>query len=93
MACEFTPKRIRIDPELRKEFPPCTLAGLDQSLAWNTYERILEFTRQFMQNEEHWRRCGLSQDAKWMREVIQQITGVRLDQSLQDFLDSRPPSV
>src|SRR5262249_45807834 len=31
MACEFTPSHIRDDSELRKEYPPRELPGLDQS--------------------------------------------------------------
>jgi len=89
MACPYTPSRIRNDPELLKEFPPRPLEGLDRSLCWNVYERIFEFTQQLMKNEEHWRRCGMADDARWARSVIEEITQVGLDQELRNFLDSQ----
>jgi len=87
MACEHTPEHIRNDPELLKEFHPRLLEGLDQSLCWNTIGRIFDFTQQLMRTEESWRTCGLADDAKWMRGVIEQLVGVKLDQKLRDALD------
>jgi hypothetical protein len=89
MACEHTPARIRTDPALLKEFPPRELAGLDRSLCWNTFGRIFEFTLQLIRAEESWRRCGRSGEARWMRDVLEQLVGIKLNKSLQDFLDKR----
>jgi hypothetical protein len=91
MASPDTPEHIRADPALLKEFPPRELPGLDQSLCWNTFGRIFEFTQQLMRNEENWRRCGLAADAAWARSVIERITRVTLDKSLRDFLETRFP--
>ena len=90
MACEHTPASIRGDPKLLKEFPPKPLAGLDQALCWGTRDRIFDFTQQLMRAEESWRRCGMADDAKWMRGVLERIMRVELDQKLRDFLDSQP---
>jgi hypothetical protein len=87
MACEHAPEHIRTDPTLLQEFPRRPLEGLDQSLCWNTIGRIFDFTQQLMKNEENWRRCGMADDAKWMRGVIEQLVGVKLDQKLRDALD------
>jgi len=89
MACEFAPTHIRTDPKLLKEFPPRELSGIDQGLIWGLSDRTLEFMQGLMRSEEHLRRCGLSEDAKQMRAVIQQITGVKLDKEIADFLDRR----
>jgi len=40
-----------------------------------------------MKTEENWRRCGMADDAKWMRGVIEQLVRVKLDQKLRDALD------
>ena len=89
MACEFAPQHLRIDPELQVEFPPRELAGFDRALCWGTHDRIFEFTYQLMKNEEIWRRCGMADNAKWMRDSIEQLVRVKLDQRLRDALDSQ----
>jgi hypothetical protein len=91
-ACEHTPEHIRTDPALLREFPPGPLGALDRSLCWNTFGRIFDFTQQLMRNEETWRRCGRSDDAKWMRGVLEQLVGIKLDKKLRDFLDSQSVS-
>ena len=90
LASPYCPDHLRTDPELRKEFPLCPLEELDQSLCWGTHARIVETAQGLMRTEEHWRRCGLSEDAKWMRGVIERITRVNLDDRLRDFLDNPP---
>jgi hypothetical protein len=90
MACESAPTHIRTDPKLLKEFSPRELPGIDQGLIWGLSNRTLEFAQQLMRSEEHLRRCGMVEDAKRMRAVIQQITGAKLDKELADFLDSQP---
>src|SRR5262249_34544581 len=89
MACEFAPTHIRTDPKLLKEFPPRELSGIGQGLIWGLSDRTLEFTQGLMRSEEDLRRCGLSEDAKQMRAVIQQILGAKLDKEIADFLDRR----
>jgi len=89
MACEFAPIYIRTDPKLLKEFPSCELPGIGQGLIWGLSDRTLEFAQQLMRSEEHLRRCGMSEGAKQMRAMIQQITGAKLDNELAEFLDSQ----
>jgi len=90
MACSYAPERLRNDSKLLQQFPPCELPGLDDpSLCWNMYGRILEQTQQLVRFEEHLRRRGLSEDAKWMRGVIEQLMRVKLDERLRSFLDSQ----
>jgi hypothetical protein len=80
MACPDTPKHIRVDARLRREFPPVPtlLAKLDQTLCWNTVERTIEFAQQLMRQEEHLQRCGMPADAERMQMTIKHITGVEL---------------
>jgi len=89
MACGFAPSHIRTDPKLLKEFPPRELPGIGQGLIWGLSDRTLEFVQGLMRSEEHFRRCGLSEDAKQMRAVIQQIGGAKMDKELADFLASQ----
>jgi hypothetical protein len=90
MACEYTPEHTRNDPELQREYPPRELPGLDQSLCWGIHYRIVDTTTQLMRAEEHWRHCGLSEDAAWIRGILERLVGVTLDPKLQDFLNSQP---
>jgi hypothetical protein len=78
MACSDTPKHIRADARLRREFPPVPtlLAKLDQTLCWGTCERTIEFAQQLMRQEEHLWRCGMPADAERMQMAIKHITGV-----------------
>ena len=91
LASPYAFDHLKKDLKLLREFPPRELAGLDEGFIWGLCSRTLEFTQQLMRSEEHLRRCGLSEDAKQMRAVIQQITGARLDNELAEFLDSQPP--
>jgi hypothetical protein len=90
MASPHCPEHIRNDPELRKEFPPRELPDLDENLCWGIFGRIVEYTQEFLRNEAHWRRCGRTDDAKWMRGVIERIAKITFSKWLQDFLDSQP---
>jgi len=87
MASEDTPERIRTDPELLREFPPRKLPGLDQSLCWGIYARLLDTMQQLIRVDEHWRYCGLTNDAAWVRSIIERIGRITFSQSLQDFLN------
>ena len=80
MACSSTPKRIRANARLLREFPPAPtlLAKLDRNLCWGTCERTIEFAQQLMRQEEHLQRCGMPADAERMQMVIKHITGVEL---------------
>jgi hypothetical protein len=80
MACSNTPKHIRTDARLLREFPPAPtlVAKLDQTLCWNTVERTIEFAQQLMRQEEHLFRCGMLADAERMQMAIKHITGVEL---------------
>src|SRR5262249_13971453 len=91
MACEFTPPCIRAYVELQLKFAPKPIAGFDRSLCWGVDKRIFEFTQQLMKTEKIWRYCGMTDDAKWIRSVIERIGRIELDQKLRDFLDSQPP--
>lgn len=91
MASSYTPKHIRTDPALLKEFPPKPFGRFDKSLCWAVRERIFDFTQQLMRTEKNWRRSGMANDAKWMRGVIERLTKVELDEKLRNFLDSQPP--
>jgi len=72
MACEHTPKCIRTDPDLLKEFSPNpSLQGLDSSLCWGVHARIIEFTQLLMRNEEIWYGCGMADEAGRMRDAIE----------------------
>jgi hypothetical protein len=76
MACEHTPEHIRTDSRLLKEFRPTLLAELDQTLCWNTDERIIEFTQHLGHRAQHFCRCGLLADAERMEETIKQLAGI-----------------
>src|SRR5262249_27911752 len=90
LASPYASDHLKKDLKLLREFPPRELPGLDQGFIWGLSNRTLEFAQQLMRSEEHFRRCGLSEDAKQMRGVIQQITGAKPDKKLADFLDSQP---
>jgi hypothetical protein len=90
MACEYTPERIRTDPELLREFPPRELPDLDENLVWGIFGRIFEYTQEFIRNEEHWRRCGRTDDANWMRGVVERIARITFSEWLQNVLSSEP---
>jgi len=89
MACEHTPEHIRNDLELQLEFIPCKLAGFDKVLCWGVQDRLAETAQQLIRTEEHYRACGMSDDARWMRSVIEQVLKVKLDERLAQFLDSQ----
>src|SRR5262249_6120944 len=78
LACEYTPQHIRIDPELQCEFSPRELKGLDRSLCWGIHDRLLEIQQQLIRAEDVWRCAGISDDARWARNIIQQIGGMEL---------------
>jgi len=89
MACEHTPQHLRIDPELQLEYPPRPLEGLDPSLCWGIHIRLLEMEQQLLRAEENWRRCGMADDAAWMRSVIKQLVRAPPDnKKLRDWFDS-----
>src|SRR5262249_49335686 len=91
MKSEYTPERIRTDPTMLRKFPPKPLGGLDDpSLVWGAHERLFDFTQQCIRNEDAWRRSGMTDDAKWMRGVLEQLLRIRLDARMRSFLDAQP---
>jgi len=90
LGSEFAPERIRNDLEVQLEFPARKLPGFDKALCWGVQDRLVETAQQLIRTEEHYRACGMSDEAKWMRSVIEQVLKVKLDERLAQFLDSQP---
>jgi hypothetical protein len=96
MACEYTPPCIRLDVELRLEFPPREIIGFDRNLCWGSHERIYEIMQQLMREEEIWSRCGMADEAKEMRGAIVQLLRTdgllssQLHPKIGIFLDFQP---
>src|SRR5262245_1479443 len=70
MAYEHTPGYLRNDADLRHEFPPRPLEGLDQALGWRTLEEITQLRQTLI---HQLRRCRKSADANWVQAITEEI--------------------
>jgi len=61
LAHPDAPDEIRNDPELKRQFSPKSLAGLDWGLCWRTPEMIEEYRQHIAGLPAHWRAMGIAE--------------------------------
>jgi hypothetical protein len=76
MSYDFAPEELRNDPDLRKEFPPRPLAGLDTTLCYNTPDMVAHQRRELLRELKRRHECGgslppleefrINRDARWL---------------------------